>query len=174
MAKEKYTDDEWFLVSTLPPMIGSAVAAIDKSGFFGTFREMTASMESARSALTQHAENPLISDVLKGDGTTFKEVHAAARERQAKLLERAKEKGIRTAEQHADLVVEDCAEAARLVDSREEPAHAQEYKEWACSIGLQVAEAAKEGGIFGFGAGDAVSDKESELLSKIQDALGCG
>ncbi len=46
-----------------------------------------------------------------------------------------------------------------------------EFKKWLLTVGRRVAEAANEGGIFGFG-GERVSDAEKNVLRQIAFALG--
>jgi hypothetical protein len=47
---------------------------------------------------------------------------------------------------------------------------ADEFRKWLLAIGRHVAEAANEGGIFGFG-GERVSDAEKNVLRQIAFAL---
>ena len=51
------------------------------------------------------------------------------------------------------------------------PEEADEFKTWLLTIGRRVAEAANEGGLFGFG-GERVSDAEKNVLRQIAFALG--
>jgi len=166
--KADYTDDEWFLISSLPAMLGAAVAAIDKSGIIGTVREMSASMKAGMAAVRDYPDCELIQAIVSRQGDR-KQAIADAKEHRGKLLERAREAGAQTPEQHAAQALVDCTAVADLLESKASPEEATAYKQWASSIALEVAEAAKEGG-FGFGAGD-VSDKEAILLAQIKDAL---
>jgi len=44
--KEQFSDDEWFLISSVPSMVGAAMAGAGKSGIIGTTKEAMASMKS--------------------------------------------------------------------------------------------------------------------------------
>jgi len=58
-----------------------------------------------------------------------------------------------------------------VLNRRVKPEEADEFKKWLLAIGQRVAEAANEGGIFGFG-GERVSDAEKNVLRQIAFALG--
>ena len=60
--------------------------------------------------------------------------------------------------------------AASIVEAKA-PAEADGYKNWLFSISERMANAAKEGGLLGFG-GERVSDDEEAALAKIRGALG--
>ncbi|MEM7387784.1 MAG: hypothetical protein AAF514_22850, partial [Verrucomicrobiota bacterium] len=81
-----YTSEEWFLISTLSPMFGSVVAAIDQSGIVGTFKEMSASMQAGAAALRDHQDNELIQAVVQRKVSGFKEAMADAQAKQKALL----------------------------------------------------------------------------------------
>lgn len=171
--KSDYTEEEWFILSSLPPMIGAVVSGIDSSGVVGTFKEMQASMQTAVSALRDHESNELIQQIVRGEATNMRDAMAASQANQKRLLERAKAEGVKGPEDFAELAVKDCAVVADLLDAKSTPEEAADFKQWATSIGQVVAEAAKEGSMFGFGSGE-VSDKEEALLKRIQDALRVG
>jgi len=78
---------------------------------------------------------------------------------------------IQSREELQSLVLDECKAAAKLVDTKCSADDAKNYKEWAVKIANKVATAAKEGGILGFG-GERLSSEESELIAKIEAALG--
>ena len=57
-----------------------------------------------------------------------------------------------------------------ILNRKVKPEEADEFKKWLLAIGQRVAEAANEGGIFGFG-GEQVSDAEKHVLKQIAFAL---
>jgi hypothetical protein len=73
---------------------------------------------------------------------------------------------------------EQCKQAAlnllravnELLNRKVKPEEADEFKKWLLTVGRRVAEAANEGGIFGFG-GERVSDAEKNVLRQIAFAL---
>jgi hypothetical protein len=58
-----------------------------------------------------------------------------------------------------------------LLNRKVKPEEADEFKKWLLAIARRVAEAANEGGIFGFG-GERISDAEKNVLRQIAFALG--
>jgi hypothetical protein len=57
------------------------------------------------------------------------------------------------------------------VEKKAKPAEAQAFKQWLVSVGQKVAEAAKEGGVLGFG-GTRVSEQETAALKELTSVLG--
>ena len=44
--KDQFSEDDWFLIATVPTMVGAAMAGAGKSGIIGTAKEAMASMKS--------------------------------------------------------------------------------------------------------------------------------
>jgi hypothetical protein len=65
----------------------------------------------------------------------------------------------------------DAMKAAAAVVEAKAPAEAAGYKSWLYGISERLANAAKEGGLLGFG-GELVSDDEQAALDQIRAALG--
>jgi len=63
------------------------------------------------------------------------------------------------------------AEASTLLGQKATPAEADEIRGWLYQVGVDVAEAAKEGGVFGIG-GTRVSDAEKQALADLAQTLG--
>ena len=63
--KDKFTEDEWFLLSSTPALIGASMSAADSSGVIGTVKEMTASMRSTVGALKGYPDSELIQTLLE-------------------------------------------------------------------------------------------------------------
>ncbi len=168
--KEQFTDDEWFLLSATPAMIGAAMSSAAPSGVIGTVKEMTASMRASVQGLSDYPDSELINALLE-KAQNWDE----AKDKMTDYRARAKARfdGARpgSREELQALVLEDCSAAANLVDEKCSPAEAAVYKEWSVKIANKVAQAAKEGGILGFG-GERVSEEESILIAKIETALG--
>ena len=168
--KDQFTEDEWFLLSSTPAMVGSAMSSAAASGVIGTVKEMTASMKSTVSALKDYPDSELIQALLQKA-----ENWDAAKDKMSDYRERAKEKletsQIKTREQLHDQAMKDCQAAAKLVDEKCSPADAKTYREWTLKVANNVAAAASEGGFLGFG-GEKISPEETAMLARIEDALG--
>jgi len=166
-----FTEDELFLLAGTPHMIGSAMAMIGKSGFFGTGKEMFASAKSVLAGIKDYPNNSVIKAVVPHveDGASGAMDHA--KKTRDWLSTRMKENGVNSREAMAALALEDCRAAAALVAAKSTPAEAAEYKQWTLSVAEKVAMAASEGGFLGFG-GERFSEPEQKLLSDIEGALG--
>ena len=168
--RDDFTDDEWFLLGSVPAMIAAAMSSAAPSGVIGTVKELTAGMRAMIEGREEHADSPLIVALLEKaeNWDEAKEKAADYRERSKARLEAA---GVTSREELHRQVEQDCRTAAALVDERAEPSDAAAYKEWSVAIARQVAEAAKEGGFLGFG-GERVSAEERAMLARIEKALG--
>ena len=168
--KDDFSEDEWFLLSSTPAMIGAAMSAAAPSGVIGTVKEMTAGMRGSVQALKDYPDSELVQALLqKADNwDDAKEKMADYKEKAKARLESAQ---IKSREELQNAVLADCAAAAKLVDEKCSQTDARIYKEWSVKLANKVAEAAKEGGVLGFG-GERVSANEAALIAQIEAALG--
>lgn len=168
--KDSFNDDEWFLLGSMPGMIGAAMSHAAPSGIIGTIKEMSAVMRASAAAKYDHPDSELINSLITraANWDEAKEKVADYRERSQ---ERIKTANITSREELQDMALEDCRVAARLVDERCSEAEAQVYRQWTISVARSVAEAAKEGSVLGFG-GERISAPERELLQRIDATLG--
>ncbi len=168
--KDEFSEDEWFLLSSAPAMIGAAMSAAAPSGVIGTVKEMTASMRASVQGLSDYPESELIAALLE-KAENWDEAKDKMQDYREKAKERLSNAEIKSREELQAHVLKDCAAAAKLVDEKCSVEEARTYKEWSVKIANKVANAAKEGGILGFG-GERVSAEESALIAKIESALG--
>ena len=168
--KSNFTEDEWFLLSSAPAMIGSAMSSAASSGVIGTVKELSASMKSTVAALKDYPDSSLIQELLQKA-----ENWDAAKDKMKDYRERSKAKleagNIKSREELHNLAMDDCRKAIALVDEKCSAADAAAYKEWTLKIANNVAEAASEGGFLGFG-GERISPEESAMLAQIEGILG--
>jgi len=168
--KNEFSDEEWFLLSSTPAMIGAAMSGAAPSGVIGTLKEMTAGMRGSVQGLTDYPDSELINALLE-KAANWEEAKDKAKNYREKAKARLEGAEIKSSEELQAHVLKDCAEAAKLVDAKCSAADAAAYKEWSVKIANKVAEAAKEGGILGFG-GERVSAAESDLIARIEQAIG--
>jgi len=168
--KEEFSEDEWFLLSSTPAMIGAAMSGAAPSGVIGTIKEMTASMRASVQGLSDYPDSELISALLE-KAANWEEAKDKMNDYREKAKTRLDAAAIKSREELQSHVLAECAAAAKLVDAKCSSIEASNYKEWAVKIANKVATAAKEGGILGFG-GERLSAEESELIAKIEAALG--
>ena len=168
--KDDFTEDEWFLLSSVPAMIGSAMSTAAPSGVVGTVKELSASMKAMVQGHADHPESALIGELL-ARASNWDETKAKAKDYRERTKARMEGANLQSREQLHELVLGDCREAARLVDERCTATDARAYRDWCVAIARKVAEAAKEGSFLGFG-GVRVSDEERAMMGRIESALG--
>ena len=160
LTKAAFTPEEWIVVRDAPQFVAMAVATAGASGVFGSVQEafaagkiFTESFSSPNELLRSlsHPEelkacrNELMEAVLKLDPEAQKAwLRRGAAERTQQAMEILTQKG-----------------------SGEE---VRAYREWLAGIAERIANAAKEGGVLGFG-GERVSSAELEVLGEIRRAL---
>ncbi len=169
MANKRFTEDEQFLLMSVPSMIGSAVSMSEGSGVVGTVKEAMTNAKSIMAAVKSYPNNEVIQTVLPVMEERQEAIEHAKKFR-SKAITRMKEKGIKSKQMLKDQLIEDCRTVARLLDEKASNEEKYEYKEWAMKVAEQVAMAAKEGGFLGFG-GQQVSKGEVEVIQEIAEAL---
>jgi len=155
--KANFTPDEWKKIVAAAPMVGLAVTCASPNGPWGVMKEML-SMGMAMAEMVQKgSSNPLIADLatdLKGRETKPEPP-----------------KDLKDPEQCKDAALEHIRAVNELLDGKMKGPEADEFKRWLLTVGHRVAEAANEGGLFGFG-GERVSESEKNVLRQIAFALG--
>jgi len=153
--KADYTQEEWDLLMKSPVMAAMAVIAASPSGPIGAVKEMFA----VGKGLWEGAEgttNPLIAALV---------ADLKAGTRPATPTERPQDLAQAKAQ-----ALGACREVATLI-GRKAPGEAEGFKRWLLGSAQRVAEAAKEGGVFGIG-GVQVSEAEKTALAEVAQALG--
>ena len=168
--KRTFSEDEWFLLSSMPGLVGAAMSNAAPSGIIGTVKEMSAAMRASAQANNDYPDSELISALM-----TKAQNWDEAKEKMADYKERFKQRleseNLKDWDQLQQLALTDCRAASELVDTHCSDSDAAVYKQWTVQVARHVAEAAKEGSVLGFG-GERVSSAERELLTQIEAALG--
>jgi hypothetical protein len=160
--KTTFSPEEWDLLMEGVMSSGVAVTAADPSGLWGLMKE---SFAGARSMVEAKA-NPHSSELIKALVSDFEDSDTRTRVRAAM------KKRLEGASAAADVKlrsIETLREASALLDAKA-PDEAKAVKGWMRAIGQNVAEAASEGGMFGFG-GVQVSANEKATLAELSNAL---
>jgi hypothetical protein len=165
----RFTEDEIFLLTNTPTLIGTVMAFAEGSGL-GTIKEMFASSKSFINGIKEYPNNEIITSILPTAGN-IKEAMGKAKAMREKSLARLKKQEVNSSEKLRSQLIEDSQAVASLLAEKATPEEAGEYKEWSMGIAANVAKAAKEGGFLGFG-GTQISDGEREAFAQIADALG--
>lgn len=157
--KSDFTAAEWSLLLQLPAVAGMAVVAAEPSGPIGLFRELTT---MGKLILAAGEGAPA--------GTLVASVVADIRDIAAKKSPPPPEEKIARADLREKLL-EMCRAAVVLLSAKVGADEAGAYKQWIVDVTTQVAQAAKEGTLLGFG-GVPVTPVERTLLHDIAHALG--
>lgn len=168
--QDKFSEDDWFLLSSTPAMIGAAMSSAEGSGIVGTVKEMSASMRSTVGALQDYPNSELIQALLK-KAENWDEAKEKLGDYRERSQERLKSGNIKSKEDLHQQVLVDIEKCVALVQENCSQEDASIYREWSLKIANNVAKAAKEGGFLGFG-GVQISESEKVLLAKIEQALG--
>ena len=168
--KDAFNDDQWFLLSAMPGMIGAAMSNAAPSGIIGTVKEMSAAMRASVQGKEDFPDSELINELMQkaSNWEEAKEKMSDYRERAKARVESAE---VKTREDLQSMALADCKASLELVDAQCSDADAQAYRQWTLNVARAVAEAAKEGSILGFG-GERVSEPERKLLGELEQVLG--
>jgi hypothetical protein len=158
-SKTDFTVEEWKQIVTTPQLASLYIALASPSGPLGVVQEMMATTLSIVEAIQEEGDNALV-DAVAAD---FKE-KAEKREKVEQpvlTMDQVKMKA---------QCLQACRDLATTL-SQKSAADAEAYKQWVYQIAKRSAEAAKEGGLLGFG-GEKVSAAESIALQEVASALG--
>jgi hypothetical protein len=156
-SKSDFTPDEWKIIVAAAPMVGLAVTCASPNGPWGVMKEMLSMGMAMAEMLEKGSSNTLIAEL--------------AADLKARQTKPEPPQGIKDSEQCKQAALNHVRAVNDLLNRKVKPEEADEFKKWLLAIGRRVAEAANEGGIFGFG-GERVSDAEKNVLRQIAFALG--
>jgi hypothetical protein len=157
--KSDFTPAEWHLLVQAPGMAGMAVVTVAPSGPIGLFRELSAMGRIILSAGDSAPAGTLVSNLVA-------DIRAIAEGKVAAPPEEKIPPGALR-----ERLLDACRAVVVLLATRVPADEAGAYKQWIVDITTQVAQAAKEGTLLGFG-GTPVIPVERTLLHDIAHALG--
>lgn len=160
--RQDFTPEQWQAIRNAPQLVAMAVAAASRSGFFGTLSEGMAAASAFAAA--RRGNNALIKEVFDRE-----EIWAAQSDLREALgaVTDAAEAGRRLQEE-AIAATRAALAALRARDAR---ADAEDYRKMIAWLAEEVANAAREGGVFGFG-GERISEGEEKFLGKLYEVVG--
>jgi hypothetical protein len=157
--KTDFTPAEWEALRNAPHIAAVAVAAAGASGL-GTFKESFAAMEGVMQA--QKSDNAFLRELSSREeamaGQQFLRSQMSLGMKPQELMDKL-----------SGLANETLGTAVRALHAKS-PADAKAYSDWVGGIAQKVAEAATEGGFFGFG-GERVSAAETAMIDKLKAAM---
>jgi hypothetical protein len=156
-SKSDFTEEEWQAIVAAAPMVGLAVTCASPNGPWGVLKEMLSMGMAMAEMLEKGSGNSLIAEL--------------AADLKARQTKPQSPRGLKDPDQCKQTALTHLRGVNDLLNRKVKPEEADEFKKWRVTIGHRVAEAANEGGIFGFG-GKRVSDAEKNVLRQIAFALG--
>ena len=168
--QEKFTNEQWLIISTAPSLIGSAVAMAGRSGVMGTMKEIIASGRSLAAGGEKYQHNPLIQSIIPKVEPDQTQAAANAFSNREQLMNQLRSEGIDSPEAMADYALRNLQKALAFLGEVVYQKDIDEYKQWVLETGQAVAEAAKEGGFLGIG-GERVSQAETDFLARVRAVI---
>jgi hypothetical protein len=155
--KADFTPEEWKKIVAAAPMVGLAVTCASPNGPWGVMKEMLSMGMAMAEMLQKGSSNPLIADL--------------AADLKARRIKPEPPQNLQDPEQCKDAALQHVRAVNEILDSRFKGPEADEFKRWLVTVAHRVAEAANEGGLFGFG-GERVSEAEKSVIRQIAFSLG--
>jgi hypothetical protein len=153
--KADFTDEEWARLKRAPFVAGMAISLSDPGGPIELAKETAATLKTVLNAADR---GELVRAVAA-------EAEADARARQNPLHD-FKPRGALAGQE----IVEELSAVNAIVSAKASPEEAEAYRAWLRDAAQEAADAAKEGGFFGFHA-ERVSEGEQRMLDKLTAAL---
>ena len=154
--KADFTDEEWTRLKRAPFVAGMAISLSDPGGPIELAKETAAALKTVTGAGDRGG---LVAAVAA-------DVTAEARERKNPLGGFKPSKGALAGQE----ILEELTAVNEIVSAKASPDEAQGYRDWLKDAAREAADAAKEGGFFGFHA-VRVSEGEQRMLDKLGEAL---
>ena len=154
--KADFTADEWKTIVAAAPMAGLAVTCASPNGPLGVMKEMFSMGMAMAEMVHKGSSNPLIASLID--------------DLKARATRAEPPPDLKNPEQGKEAALAQLKAVAQLLD-RKAASDAEEFKRWLLSVAQRVAEAANEGGFFGFG-GERVSEAEKQTINQIAFNLG--
>ena len=154
-----FTDEEWTLLLKAPALAGITVVTASPSGPIGVFKELSTMGKWILDAGKTAPEGSLVAALVE-------DIKAIAeRKRPAPAEERI------PADQFRTRAMDTLRSATTVLGTKTTSGETEAWKQWILDVATNIAKAAKEGTVFGFG-GTLVSDAERTALKDIASALG--
>jgi hypothetical protein len=154
--KAAFNDEEWVRLKRAPFVAGMAISFADPGGPIELAKETAATL---RTVLNAGDRGAFV-------GAIGREAEADAKAHQNPLKEFKPRGALATTE-----ILEELKAVNAIVSEKAGPEEAEAYRTWLRDAAREAADAAKEGGFFGFHA-VRVSEGEQRMLDALDEALG--
>ena len=158
-SKAEFTEEEWARVKRAPFVAGMAISLADPGGPIEAFKETAATLKTVLATSQQGGRGGFVDGIAR-------EVADEARQRKNPLGGFKPSQGATA----GTAVLDELGAVQRLVAQKATPEEAEAFATWLQAVAQVAADAAKEGGFFGFHA-ERVSDGEQRMLDSLRDAF---
>ncbi len=155
--KADFTEDEWARIKRAPFIAGMAISLADPGGPIEAFKETAATLKAVTGA-EDGSRGPFV-------GAIAGEAVADARSHKNPLHD-FKPRGALAGQE----IVDELGAVNGIVSAKAGAEEADAYRAWLKDAAQEAADAAKEGGFFGFHA-QQVSEGEQRMLDKLDEVL---
>jgi hypothetical protein len=160
--KSDYTPQEWEQLQKPLLLVGPAVAEAVDSGTLGTILEYGAILDAAITVRNQYASNTLLQGLLRDA-----QLHGLGR-----LPDRQKVQPDPNFQHLKTELLSSCHSAVDLLHTKAPRQEVIEYTYAVLNIGINVANAARDGDSTTAGPRQKISAAEATVLSEVSEALG--
>jgi hypothetical protein len=174
MNQQYFSESEWTTLLQTPTMVIMAITLADKTDPVSFLQETRAAIQIV---VNEQNRLDLTNDLVQSLITSLKEVDAKEPLQGEQLLLKKQFEllgslqNLKNASEGRKLTLDHFKQVSAILNSKVTAVQAQEFKAWILAIARQIAEAVKEGGLFGVG-GERISRDESAMLTSIEKALG--
>lgn len=155
--RDKFTSEEWKSLLKAPMLAAYAVAGAAPSRQEDFAREMAGVAEAVIEVEHSVAQGSLLAEVINDIVANAEDENRGPTEKLS--LDEVRGRALDT-----------CRAVSDALETKVSPEEAYEYKRWVLVVAEKVAQAAKEGGVFGIG-GEQVSGSEVATINEIGEAL---
>ncbi|HEY9643537.1 MAG TPA: hypothetical protein V6C57_23815 [Coleofasciculaceae cyanobacterium] len=173
MSQQYFTDSEWETLLQAPVQAAIGVTLVDKTDPVSFLNETRTAIqilaaEQQRQDISSDLARSLVTSLKEEDAKEALQGDQLLLQKQFELLGALQ--GLKSASDGRKSTLEYFKQIESILASKVTAVQAAEFKSWILSIARQVAEAVKEGGLFGVG-GERVSREEAAMLSDMEKAL---
>jgi hypothetical protein len=156
--KADFNEEEWTRLKRAPFVAGMAITLADPGGPIEAFKETNATLHTVTGAIGGD-RGPLVQ-------TIAGEVAAEARQHHSPLAGFKPTSGATAGVE----ILDELAAVNGILNAKATPEEAGAVREWLITAAQEAANAAKEGGFFGFHA-ERISAGEQEMLDRLKETL---
>jgi hypothetical protein len=157
-SKSDFTDEEWTRLKRAPFVAGIAISLADPGGPIEAVKESAATLKTVTAA-EGGDRGELVQAIAR-------EVVEEARQHKSPLAGFRPSKGATAGVE----ILDELGDVNRIVSQKAAPEDAAAVRDWLLATAQEAANAAKEGGFFGFHA-ERVSQGEQQMLDRLREVL---